>query len=127
MLDLESPVGRGRDSSKSIVASRSNKPLEQNSIRLAANPVAFALEARFETAATDPRDRRKGELGAYLYYFSSLGRRKLSLSVGLVLSFVFFSSFPRQSLLHIPSRGRTDADSVWNCRNMARVVDGVQR
>lgn len=79
----------------SIVAS--NKLPNKGSIPLAQNPVAFALEARFETAATDPRDRRKGELDAYLYYFASLGRRKLSLSIGLVLSFVFFSNFPRQS------------------------------
>ncbi|CEJ57910.1 hypothetical protein PMG11_06587 [Penicillium brasilianum] len=93
MLDRESPISPDRDSCEEIVAS--NKPPNTGSIPLAQNPVAFALEARFETAATDPRDRRKGELDAYLYYFASLGRRKLSLSIGLVLSFVFFSNFPQ--------------------------------
>lgn len=96
----------------------SNKRPTQDGIRLAQNPIAFALEARFETAATNPRDRRKGELGAYIYYFASLGRKKLSLSVGLVLSFVFFSNFPRQSYYV----ARTMVEQVLTrsgCRNMA--------
>ncbi|KAF9246828.1 hypothetical protein DTO027I6_9803 [Penicillium roqueforti] len=82
MKNSEKPIGPGK------------LPIEAP-ISISQNPFAFALEARFETAASDPRDPRKGELGAYKYHFASLGFRKLGLAVFLVVSYVFFSSFPQ--------------------------------
>ncbi|KAI2695821.1 hypothetical protein CBS147317_7957 [Penicillium roqueforti] len=82
MKNSEKPIGPGK------------LPIEAP-ISISQNPFAFALEARFETAASDPRDPRKGELGEYKYHFASLGFRKLGLAVFLVVSYVFFSSFPQ--------------------------------
>ncbi|KAF7712524.1 ABC multidrug transporter [Penicillium ucsense] len=93
LLDCESPVIPDGGLSEKIVTSI-KRPTQEDA-KMMKNPVAFALESRFETTATDPRDRRKGELGAYLYYFASLGRKRLGLSISLVLSFVFFSNFPQ--------------------------------
>ena len=78
-------------------------PKETNTtISQSQNPIAFTLEARYETAAADPRDYRRGELGAYNYYFTSLGYMKLSLTIFLVLLYIFFKSFTRQSFQHFP-------------------------
>ncbi|KUM61871.1 hypothetical protein ACN42_g5227 [Penicillium freii] len=92
VLERKSPADAENNSEKPIGPGKI--PIEAP-ISISQNPFAFALEARFETAASDPRDRRKGELGAYKYYFASLGFRKLGLAVFLVVSYVFFSSFPQ--------------------------------
>lgn len=94
VLERKSPADAEKKSDNPIGPGK--LPIEAP-ISISQNPFAFALEARFETAASDPRDRRKGELGAYKYYFASLGFRKLGLAVFLVVSYVFFSLFPRES------------------------------
>ncbi|CAI7566126.1 unnamed protein product [Penicillium crustosum] len=92
VLERKSPADAEKKSDNPIGPGK--LPIEAP-ISISQNPFAFALEARFETAASDPRDRRKGELGAYKYYFASLGFRKLGLAVFLVVSYVFFSLFPQ--------------------------------
>ncbi|CAI7625641.1 unnamed protein product [Penicillium manginii] len=92
VLERRSPVDADRISEDPIAP---GKHPNEAPISISRNPFAFALEARFETSASDPRDRRRGELGAYKYYFASLGYRKLALAVLLVVSYVFFSSFPQ--------------------------------
>ncbi|KAJ5484697.1 ABC multidrug transporter [Penicillium diatomitis] len=93
LFDFESPIIPDGDLSEKIVTSI-KRPTQEDP-KMMQNPFAFALESRFETTATGPRDRRKGDLGAYLYYFASLGRKRLGLSISLVLSLVFFSNFPQ--------------------------------
>jgi hypothetical protein len=117
VLERRSPVDADRISEDPIAP---GKHPNEAPISISRNPFAFALEARFETSASDPRDRRRGELGAYKYYFASLGYRKLALAVLLVVSYVFFSSFPRESAPVDISRSSL---IYFACRNLARMVD----
>lgn len=99
-----------------------SKEISADTIDSFVNPVAFALASKHEVAAADPRERRKGELAAYKYYFSSLGLWKLAIATSLVVSFIFFQLFPRE-----PASPRTSILSELTMPNQKSGSHGGQR